>query len=263
MTSEPSSAPAPALIQAENISFSANGRQILSNVSMSLADNEVLTIIGPNGAGKTTLLRILIGLQNPSSGKLSYSKKLTFGYMPQKLHLNPNMPIPVSTFLQINHRNHADTEQILQELSIHHLYNNSMHKLSGGERQRVLLARALLRRPDVLILDEPAQGVDIPGQNRLYELINRARKIHHCAVLMVSHDLHVVMANTDRVICLNQHICCMGHPDSVSTDSAFLSLFGDTPSPALAHYTHHHDHHHDLHGEVVNGEHHSGCKHDF
>ncbi|NRB37860.1 MAG: ATP-binding cassette domain-containing protein [Pseudomonadales bacterium] len=251
------------LIQADNISFSANGRQILSNVSMSLSEKEVLTIIGPNGAGKTTLLRILVGLQKPTSGKINNSKKLSFGYMPQKLHLNPNMPIPVSSFLKINTKNTRDTDAIMQELNIQHLSRTSMHKLSGGERQRVLLARALLRKPDVLILDEPAQGVDISGQSRLYELINQARNIHHCAVLMVSHDLHIVMANTDRVICLNQHICCMGHPDTVSTDAAYLSLFGDTPSPALAHYTHHHDHHHDLHGKVVDGKHNEGCNHDF
>ena len=251
------------LIEAENISFNAGGRQILQNISMQLQPSEILTIIGPNGAGKTTLLRSLIGLQKPSSGRVHYSKNIIFGYMPQKLHLNPNMPIPVSSFLSINHRHQENIMTIAEELNIQHLFNHSMHKLSGGERQRVLLARALLRNPDVLILDEPAQGVDIQGQNRLYELINNARNIHRCAVLMVSHDLHIVMANTDRVICLNQHICCMGNPDTVTTDSAYLSLFGDNSSSALAHYTHHHDHHHDLHGEVIKGPHHSGCDHDF
>lgn len=251
------------LIQAEQISYEANSRQILSNVNMQLSKNEVVTIIGPNGAGKTSLLRILIGLTKASSGTIRYPNPLTFGYMPQKLHLNPNMPLPVSSFLKVG-KNHKNlTRRIVNELNIEHIYQQSMHKLSGGERQRVLLARALLREPDVLILDEPAQGVDISGQNRLYELINNVRQRHHCAVLMVSHDLHVVMAKTDRVICLNQHICCHGHPDTISTDSAYLSLFGDTPSPALAHYTHHHDHHHDLHGEVIEGKHGNGCKHDF
>lgn len=251
------------LIQAEHISYEANSRRILSNVSMTLSKDEVVTIIGPNGAGKTSLLRILIGLTQPSAGKIHYPTALTFGYMPQKLHLNTNMPLPVSSFLNVGKKAKVLTQSILNELNIEHIYQQSMHKLSGGERQRVLLARALLREPDVLILDEPAQGVDISGQNRLYELINNVRKRHHCAVLMVSHDLHVVMAKTDRVICLNQHICCHGHPDTITSDSAYLSLFGDIDSPALAPYTHHHDHHHDLHGKVVDGKHSQDCDHDF
>lgn len=250
-----------ALIEARNLCLEIDSRLILNQVSVSLEANEILTIIGPNGAGKTSLIRILIGLTQPTSGTVIYPRPITFGYMPQKLHLNTAMPLPVSTFLKVSGVDADTLQQTLEELNIQHLYNQSMHRLSGGERQRVLLARAMLRQPDVLVLDEPAQGVDVGGQSRLYELIDIARKRHHCAVLMVSHDLHLVMAKTDRVICLNQHVCCQGHPDAVSTDQAYLSLFGASRSPALAHYTHHHDHQHNLHGDVV-GSQNKGCSHD-
>jgi zinc transport system ATP-binding protein len=250
-----------ALITAENISLQANDKTILENISMTLNRDEILTIIGPNGAGKSTLVRILIGLIKPTTGKVSYSRKLRFGYMPQQIVLNDFMPLTVKAFLALAHNKSAHCAEIFAQLNIDSILQQSMHKLSGGERQRVLLARAMIQEPDILVLDEPAQGVDITGQNRLYELIDQVRKIHQCAVLMVSHDLHLVMAKTDRVICLNQHICCHGHPDSVSTDDAYLSLFDDKLQ-ALAPYTHHHDHHHDLHGEVIEGEHSSRCDHD-
>lgn len=252
-----------ALITAEHLHFVAASKVILDDVSVALHQDEILTIIGPNGAGKTSLLRILIGLQKPSSGRLQRKKGLRFGYMPQKLQLNPTMPLTVARFLKNSASDAAFLQSILSDLNITHLYQQSMHQLSGGERQRVLLARAMLRRPDVLALDEPAQGVDVVGQSRLYELIERVRKRHRCAVLMVSHDLHLVMAKTDRVICLNQHICCEGHPDSVANHQAYLALLGDDEAPAVATYVHHHDHHHNLQGDVVAGTtHHQGCQHD-
>lgn len=250
-----------ALIKAENISFRHNNKIILDNISMQLNRHEILTIIGPNGAGKSTLLRILLGLLKPSSGTVTESEKLRFGYMPQQIKLNEFMPLTVKAFLALTENNSSHHQEIFDELGINNVLEQSMHNLSGGERQRVLLARAMIQEPDVLVLDEPAQGVDIAGQNRLYELVEQVRNIHQCAVLMVSHDLHLVMAKTDRVICLNQHVCCQGNPDSVSTDDAYLNLFGDKLQ-ALAPYTHHHDHHHDLHGDVVKGEHHLGCNHD-
>ena len=250
------------LINADNIGFQSGDNVILSHVSVKLHESEILTIIGPNGAGKTTLLRILTGLLSPSSGNISYAKKLTFGYMPQNLDLNTALPLPVHIFLHTDKHDPAVLQQTLEELNISHLINQSMHRLSGGEKQRVMLARAMLRRPDVLVLDEPAQGVDIAGQHRFYDLIDQVRQHHHCAVLMVSHDLHLVMAKTDHVICLNRHVCCQGHPENVSSDQAYLSLFGKDTPPSLAIYTHHHNHHHDLHGEVIDGEHREGCEHD-
>lgn len=249
------------LIRTDNLCFHAHDKIILDNISMHVASNEIVTIIGPNGAGKTSLLRLLIGLEKPTSGTVERKKNLRIGYMPQKLELNPYMPLTVSAFLRMGHQKKA-LSGLLQELNINSILHSSMHDLSGGERQRVLLARAMVRNPDLLVLDEPAQGVDINGQNRLYQLIQTIQKQQHCAVLMVSHDLHLVMAQTDRVICLNQHICCHGHPDNISQDDAYLNLFGKQRLDALAPYTHHHDHHHDLHGDVVKGKHHSGCDHD-
>ena len=257
--------PAP-LITASNIRLQKQQLLILDNVSMALHEEEILTIIGPNGAGKTSLLRTLIGLNTPTAGQVEYSRKLTFGYMPQKLQLNPQMPLPVRSFLSLAGTDRNQQQAVLHELNIEHLYHSSLHDLSGGERQRVLLARALLRKPDILVLDEPAQGVDINGQQRLYELIDTARQHHHCAVLMVSHDLHWVMAQTDRVICLNQHICCSGHPDHIANDQAYLQLFGERPAsdkPTITTYTHHHDHHHGLGGQVIDGTHDENCNHDY
>ncbi|MCK5880600.1 MAG: ATP-binding cassette domain-containing protein, partial [Sinobacterium sp.] len=213
-------------------------------------------------------LRQLIKLEKPSSGKVTHASNLSFGYMPQKLHLNELMPLTVESFLQLGKKQLKRTlskdarHKLMSELGIENLLSSSMHTLSGGEHQRVMLSRAVLQAPDVLVLDEPAQGVDLAGQNRLYELIIRLRDVHPCAVLMVSHDLHLVMAKTDRVICLNQHICCEGHPNTVSSDDQFTRLFDDHELAAMRHYTHHHDHHHDLHGSVVEGEHSTGCNHD-
>ena len=256
------------LIEATALSYRIDGKLILDNINLSLARNEVLTIIGPNGAGKSTLLRQLIKLEKPSSGTVVHATDLSFGYMPQKLHLNELMPLTVKSFLQLGKKqlprslSQKTKAKLMRELNIDNLLSSSMHKLSGGERQRVMLARAVLQAPDVLVLDEPAQGVDISGQNRLYELISQVRDTHPCAVLMVSHDLHLVMANTDRVICLNQHICCEGLPDAVSSNDQFTNLFDEHQLAAMRLYTHHHDHHHDLHGSVIDGEHDKGCNHD-
>lgn len=247
----------PHLLEAQALSFQAGGHLILDRVSLRLHDGEILTVIGPNGAGKTSLLRLLIGLQAPSSGSVVRREGLRIGYMPQRLQLDRTLPLSAGRFLQLAEPREARIREVAEELGICALLGAPLAAVSGGELQRILLARALLRDPELLVLDEPVQGVDVAGQAALYALIRDVRERHHCAVLMVSHDLHVVMASTDTVLCLNRHVCCAGHPEVVSNDPAYLQLFGHRGAAVMAVYTHHHDHDHDLHGDVV-GPHHHG-----
>lgn len=244
--------PGQGLLQLQDVSFSHGPRSILQQVSLDIEQGQIVTLIGPNGAGKTTLVKIALGLLTPDSGVVSRVRGLRIGYMPQKLRLETTMPIQTLRFLKlVRGTNDATIEKALQEVGAANVLHSSLHELSGGELQRVLLARALLLKPQLLVLDEPVQGVDLKGQAELYELITRIRDRHQCGVLMVSHDLHLVMSATDEVICLNQHICCHGHPEQVSHDPAYLELFGRKGAEAMAIYTHHHNHHHDLQGEIV------------
>ena len=250
------------LLQLEKVSLSLRQQTLLSEIDLNLARREIMTIIGPNGAGKSTLLRIALGLQRPDSGTVTRAPGLRIGYMPQRLSINPLMPISVSRFLRMSQQRRCSIKQALSRTGIAHLADRPLHDISGGETQRVLLSRALLAEPELLVLDEPAQGVDITGQTELYELIGELRDQLGCAVLMVSHDLHWVMAQTDTVICLNQHVCCHGHPETVSNDPAYLSLFGRRHAEAIALYQHDHDHRHDIHGEVVREKGGGPCHHD-
>ena len=240
------------LLRASGISVSLQGRQILDQVGLSVKRGEIVTLIGPNGAGKTTLVRVILGLLKPTAGSVERCAALRIGYMPQRLHLSDNLPLTVRRFLVLGCRRscEADLLKVVDQLSIRHLLTSPLQKLSGGEHQRVLLARALLRKPDLLVLDEPVQGVDVTGQAALYGLITNIRDELGCGVLMISHDLHLVMATTDQVLCLNNHVCCSGHPESVSQHPAYLELFGSPASAKLAVYTHHHDHTHDIHGNI-------------
>jgi zinc transport system ATP-binding protein len=254
------------LLQASAVYLQDKQRMLLRDIHLSVSANEIVTIIGPNGAGKTSLLNILLGLRQPSQGQVIRAPDLIVGYMPQRLLLNPQLPLSVSRFLSLGfpkqHRQHTkEIESALDKTNISELAHASMHDLSGGEIQRVLLSRAILRQPQLLVLDEPVQGVDVVGQSKLYALISQLRDELQCGVLMVSHDLHIVMAATDHVVCLNQHICCHGHPESVSNHPAYLELFGHPTEANVAIYTHHHDHNHDIHGSVVN-ESNIGCAHD-
>lgn len=246
------------VLAATGIQFKRAGRVILQDVSLTLNRGEILTLIGPNGAGKTTLVRILLGLLPADQGQIHRYGNPVIGYMPQKLFIDNTMPLTVYRFLALVRRDRPAIEASLAKVGLVDIAERAMVSLSGGELQRVMLARAILRKPDILVLDEPTQGVDIGGQSQLYGLISELRDELNCAVLMISHDLHLVMAQTDTVVCLNHHICCHGHPENVTVDPAFLELFGDQQDTGVAVYTHHHDHSHDHH------EHHSddsNCQH--
>ncbi|CAH8185108.1 zinc ABC transporter ATP-binding protein ZnuC [Vibrio aestuarianus] len=244
------------LIQLQDICVDFNDRRVLDNISIGLEKGKITTLIGPNGAGKSTLVKVLLGLQKQNSGTITRAKKLKIGYVPQKLKLNDSLPLPVKRFLSL--AGNFSKQELLDALRLvgaEHLLNNDMHKLSGGETQRVLISRALLQRPDMLILDEPAQGVDVQGQIDLYDLIDAIRHRFGCSVFMVSHDLHLVMAKTDDVICLHHHICCSGSPAAITQHPSYIALFGTSNRETLAFYHHQHEHHHhDLAGQPVKGD---------
>ncbi len=242
----------------KHVSLRHGSRQILQDVSLTVEAGKVLTIIGPNGAGKSSLLKVLLGLQKANSGEVKLRDGLRIGYVPQSISIDNNLPLSVHRFVALG--GSGSVSEVLSLLKIEHLSNTAIQLISGGEFQRVLLARALLRKPELLVLDEPAQGVDVMGQGELYEKISTLRNHYGFGVIMVSHDLHLVMAKTDQVICLNQHICCHGVPADVSRHPEYHRLFGDMPNSGLAVYTHHHDHTHDLHGNVVSDDH-SDCHH--
>lgn len=225
----------------------------LEDVHLTVNRDEIVTVIGPNGAGKSTLLRAILGLVPITSGSIQKAPKLTIGYMPQRVSVDSFLPLSVERFLCLVGGRSIEPlalHNITETLLIRHLLKSPIQAISGGELQRVLLARALLRDPDLLVLDEPGQGIDVLGQEDLYQLIRQIRDTRHCGILMVSHDLHLVMAGTDSVICLNKHVCCSGNPEVVSRDPEFLNLFGLKDMKGIAVYAHKHDHRHDLDGEI-------------
>lgn len=236
------------LIELRNVSFVRQGRAILKDVDLKIHRGEIVTLIGPNGAGKSSLLKLALGLETISSGQRIIQPDLRIGYMPQKMTIPDTLPLSVKHFLELAKRyDKSKLMSVSERLSIIDLLKRPMQKLSGGELQRVLLARALLSNPELLVLDEPVQGLDVSGQAELYHLISDLKDELDCGILMVSHDLHLVMAATNKVICLNGHICCEGHPQTVQNDPSYLELFGRSMPAHLAPYTHHHDHTHDEH----------------
>ena len=246
------------LLRASKLSMKLGRLQLLEEVSLSVSEGEIVTVIGPNGAGKTTLLRGLLGLLPPSSGSVVKRPRLRIGYLPQRLTVDPVLPFSVARMMTLTAS--FPRKQIrlaLEETGVAHLIDESVQGLSGGEFQRMMRARTLLGNPELLGREEPVQGVDYMGEAEFYELIGRLRNQHGCGVLMVSHDLHVVMASTDRVVCLNRHVCCEGQPQEVSLHPEYLRLFGLESSAALAVYTHQHDHTHRLSGAVHPEAHHA------
>ena len=250
-----------ALIGAERLSVMREGHPVLTDVTLSVQPGEIVTILGPNGSGKSTLLRALLGIVPASGGRVMRRPGMVVGYVPQRLAIDRTLPMTVRRFLSLPKRvGDAEATEALARVGVPEVAGRQMADLSGGQFQRVLLARALLSKPDLLILDEPTQGLDQPGEAAFYRLIEEVRRETGVAVLMVSHDLHVVMAASDRVICLNGHICCEGTPRVVSTAPEYRALFGLGTQGALALYQHVHDHSHD-HGEG-HAHHHHDHKHD-
>ena len=251
-TDTPADAPDEALVTLSGVGVRLGERDVLTGIDLAIRPGEIVTVVGPNGAGKSTLLRVVLGMLAPRRGRVARRPGLSIGYVPQSIAIDRTLPLTVRRFLCLPRR-HPETAMraALAEVGVEGLIGRELHTLSGGEFQRVLLARALMRRPDLLVLDEPAQGVDAGGQIRLYQLIARLRREHGFAVLMVSHDLHLVMRATDEVLCLNTHVCCQGKPEAVSRPPAYTDLFGPEAARTLAVYRHAHDHAHDLHGDIV------------
>ncbi|MGH1353456.1 MAG: metal ABC transporter ATP-binding protein [Thalassovita sp.] len=234
------------LIDVRNMTVRANGRPILSDVDFRVDAGEIVTVVGPNGSGKSTLLKSIIGAIQPQIGTVEHAPDLKIGYVPQKLHIDATLPLTVGRFLNLPHRVSAQkARKALTEAGAEDLMERQMSTLSGGQFQRVLLARALLNDPQLLILDEATQGLDQPGSAAFYRQIEQVRQELGCAVLMVSHELHVVMAASDRVLCLNGHVCCQGKPEHVASAPEYRALFGSGTQGALALYRHEHNHTHD------------------
>lgn len=225
------------LIELSGIYVHIDERDILKNVDFELQPNEIVTLIGPNGAGKSTLIKVLLGIVKPTKGKVWYAQHLKFSYVPQKFNPSHSLPLRVKDLLALERCDATTKKQILSETGIEKLLDAKIQYLSGGEKQRVLLARALLRKPNVLVLDEPMQGLDIQSEAELYEYVRSLPERYGCAVIMVSHDLQWVMQGTHRVVCLNKHICCSGLPESVQQHPEYQAIFGQR-----VFYQHHHDH---------------------
>ena len=229
-----------------------SNRWLVRGISMTVEPGEIVTLIGPNGSGKSTTAKMALGVLDTDEGVASRKLNLRASYVPQRLEVNWTLPITVSRFLELTNRaTRKQMQDALEATETSHLSGAQMSKLSGGEHQRVLLARAILRAPEFLVLDEPVQGVDFNGEIALYRLIENIRNKLNCGVLLISHDLHVVMSTTDRVLCLNGHICCSGSPSNVASSDEFRSLFGERAASGLALYEHRHDHEHMPDGTLV------------
>ena len=232
------------LINIKNLSVQYGNKTVLSNMRLSLNSGEIVTIVGPNGSGKTTLFKAIIGTAPILTGKVELRPNLKMGYVPQQLNIDRSLPLTVERFLQLSQKKDEKALGRAAEIvGTKNLLKAQISTLSGGEMQRVLLARALMTQPEVLLLDEATRGLDQPGAAAFYRQIESIRKDTGCAVLMISHDLHVVMGASDRVICLNGHICCEGAPRSVATSPQYKALFGSDVDGTFALYRHSHNHH--------------------
>ena len=247
--------PTEALVTLDNVGLSRAGRWLVRGVSMAIYLGEIVTLIGPNGSGKSTTAKMALGVFKPDEGSVFRRPGLRIAYVPQKLAIDWTLPLSVRRFLHLTGPvSDIEATETMAATGVSHLAQAEVRTLSGGEFQRVLLARAIARNPELLVLDEPVQGVDFTGEIALYDLIKRIRDNFHCGILLISHDLHVVMAATDRVICLNGHVCCAGTPSAVAASDEYRALFGERAAPTLAIYEHHHDHTHLPNGRVQHGD---------
>ncbi|MDB9784368.1 metal ABC transporter ATP-binding protein [Pelagibacteraceae bacterium] len=238
------------LLKLENAGFSKNDKWLVKGVSLEVKQGEIVTLIGPNGSGKSTTAKIALGIYKEIEGKVNkFTNKI--GYVPQKISIDWTLPIRVIDFMSLTEEPTDEQINIALNLTgVEHLRNKSLGNLSGGEFQRVLIARAIAKQPEVLVLDEPVQGVDFKGEIALYELIKKISEELNCGILLISHDLHVVMSATDFVVCLNGHVCCSGTPQAVAKNNEYKELFGDRASSVLSIYEHKHDHTHSPDGTI-------------
>ena len=233
------------LVSLNNAGVCVSDKWLVRGVSLEVCRGEIVTLIGPNGSGKTTTAKMALGVVNPSEGTAQCRSDICVSYVPQKLSVDWTMPLTVNRFMTLTQTaNESDVQRALTSAGIEHLKKSEVRTLSGGEFQRVLLARAVVNTPELLVLDEPVQGVDFNGEIALYRLIEEIRTALNCGIILISHDLHVVMSRTDRVICLNGHVCCSGSPEAVAAAPEFKTLFGDRAANELAFYKHSHDHEH-------------------
>lgn len=254
LQTNPSTSPPP-LVSLSAAGVRRKSRWLVRGVDFSIARGEIVTLIGPNGSGKSTTAKMAIGVTRPDEGHVTRIPSLRVGYVPQKLAIDWTMPLTVDRLMTLTQPLRGrDIDAALEATGIRHLARAEVQHLSGGEFQRALLARAIARKPDLLVLDEPVQGVDFAGEIALYDLIKTIRNTTGCGILLISHDLHVVMAETDTVICLNGHVCCRGTPEAVSRSPEYLRLFGARAGQTLAFYSHHHDHTHLPDGRVLHSD---------
>ena len=233
------------LVSLKNAGVCVSGKWLVRGVSLDVSRGEIVTLIGPNGAGKSTAAKMALGVINPSEGSAQRRRDIRVSYVPQKLAVDWTMPLTVKRFMALSHAaNENEVQRALSSTGIEHLKNAQVRNLSGGEFQRVLLARAVVNKPELLVLDEPVQGVDFNGEIALYRLIEEIRGELNCGIILISHDLHVVMSSTNKVVCLNGHVCCSGSPEAVASAPEFRTLFGDRAANELAFYKHNHDHEH-------------------
>jgi zinc transport system ATP-binding protein len=243
-----------ALVRLSGAGIERAGRWLVRGVDLSIRAGEIVTLIGPNGSGKSTTAKLALGVLQTSEGSVTRRAGLKTAYVPQKVVIDWTLPLRVDALMVLTQSlTVKEIETALTKTGAEHLLKREVRHLSGGEFQRVMLARAIARKPDLLVLDEPVQGVDFAGEIALYDLVKKLRDDLGCGILMVSHDLHMVMAATDRVICLNGHVCCQGTPQLVAGSEAFRDLFGGKAG-ALALYQHHHDHSHLPDGRVMHGD---------